>query len=387
MSTKQYLIDSINAETAKASNLKLEDYVKAAQEGFAADRDAEKGVINSTHDASKAYVQAVNDKAVTDTKADYDSQYERNAVQKLINEKQVAEKMANLGLTDSGLNRTQQTAVQLSYANQKGKLDLARQSALDDLALNLTSALTEIETNRSADLLAADQKWNDKGYSVGQTNYNNDLSAINDRITSAYEQYGDIAQAEIDAAVQKAAIDAAVQKAAIEAAAQKAAIEAAKTPKVSYGAGGTSTGGYIVSSKTGTLSRDYKGSLKDNGVSTVYNYNDDGSIKSVTYTDSNSGISASFDAGVNPYTGKMSPDVRNKDGYYDPSKAFNNGYQPNNIKGKKLEATTATWTVYDREQKVFSIKSDKGNKYYVWRGDKNAYQELTSEEAASVGLY
>ena len=159
MSTKQYLIDSINAETAKASNLKLEDYVKAAQEGFAADRDAEKGVINSTHDASKAYVQAVNDKAVTDTKADYDSQYERNAVQKLINEKQVAEKMANLGLTDSGLNRTQQTAVQLSYANQKGKLDLARQSALDDLALNLTSALTEIETNRSADLLAADQKW------------------------------------------------------------------------------------------------------------------------------------------------------------------------------------------------------------------------------------
>ncbi len=372
MSTKQKLIDGINADTTKANNLKREDYEKAATEKYAPDKKAEEDFINSTYDKAAVNVQDINDKKVSDTNTEYASQYERNAVQKLINEKQVAEKMANLGLTDSGLNRTQQTAVQLSYANQKGKIDLAKQSALDNLALNLTSALTEIETNRSGDLLTADQKWKDKADVEAQTNYNNDLTAINDRITSAYKEYGDIVKAEIDA-------DAKVQAAAIEA--------SAKAPKVSYGAGGTLTGGYIISSPTGTLSRDYMGSLRDNGVSTVYGYNEDGSIKSVTYTDSNSGISATFDAGVNPYTGKMSEDVRDADGYYDPSKAFDNGYQPNNIKGKKLKATTATWTVYDREQKVFVIESDKGNKYYVWRGDKNAYQELTSEEAESVGLY
>lgn len=359
MSAKQYLIDSINADTTKAGNLKIEDYEKAATEKYAPDKKAEADFINSTYDELAANAQAINDKKVSDTNMEYTSQYERNAVQKLINEKQVAEKMANLGLTDSGLNRTQQTAVQLSYANQKGKIDLAKQSALDNLALNLTSALTEIETNRSGDLLTADQKWKDKADVEAQTNYNNDLTAINNRITSAYEQYGKIAETEAEAT--------------------------AKKPNVSYGSGGTSTGGYIVSSPTGTLSRDYMGSLKDNGVSTVYSYNEDGSIKKVTYTDSNSGISASFDAGVNPYKGEMHDDVRDENGYYDPSKAFDNGYQPNNIKGEKLKATNATWTVYDREQKVFKLESS--GKYYVWRGDLGYYQKLTDAEAASVGLY
>ncbi|MBQ8741093.1 MAG: hypothetical protein IJY79_06045 [Clostridia bacterium] len=206
MSTKDIILADVNEAVAKRNNMKFADYEKAAYESFADDRDAEKGVINSAADASKVNAQALNDKAVSDTKADYDSQYQKNSVQKIINEMKVEQNMANLGLTDSGLNRTQQTAVQLSYANQKGKIDLARQSVLDDLALNLTSALTEIETNRSADLLTADQKWNDKAYSMAQTNYNNDLTAYNEQITSGYEQYGDIVQAEIDAAadVQKA---------------------------------------------------------------------------------------------------------------------------------------------------------------------------------------
>lgn len=358
MSTKDILLADINEAVAKRNNMKFEDYQKAANESFATDRDAEKGVINSAYDVSKANAQAVNDKAVNDTKVGYESEYQKNAVQKLINEKKVAETNANLGLTDSGLNRTQQTAVQLSYANQKGKIDLARQGALDDLALKLTSALTEIETNRSVDLLTADQKYNDKAYLAAQTNYNNDLTALNNQIASGYEQYSAIAQAEIDAAAD-------VQKAAISA--------SAKTPTVSYGAGGTITGGYIVSSETGTLSRDYKGSLKENGVDTVYSYNNDGSIKSVTYTDKNSGISATFDGGVNPYTGKMNNDVRDAEGNYDPSKAFDNGYQPNNIKGKllKLEEDKAI-NVNGQLQKVFKC----GKKYYTWDGKNNEYFEV-----------
>lgn len=61
----------------------------------------------------------------------YEDRYKENAVQKLINERQVAENMANIGLTDSGLNTTQQTAVQLSYANQKGATDRAKQAQRD----------------------------------------------------------------------------------------------------------------------------------------------------------------------------------------------------------------------------------------------------------------
>lgn len=355
MGAKQYLIDSLNADTIKAGNLKIEDYKKAATEKYAPDKKAEEDFINSTYDKAAANVQAVNDKKLSDTNTEYANQYERNAVQKLINEKKIAEKMANLGLTDSGLNRTQQTAVQLGYANQKGKIDMAKQSTIDNLALNLTSALTEIETNRSSALLATDQKWKDKAYLEAQTNYNNDLNAINERITSAYKAYGDIVKAETEAV--------------------------AKAPKVAYGAGGTSTGGYIVSSETGTLSRDYMGSLKDNGVSTVYKYNDDGSIKSVTYTDSNSGISASFDAGVNPYTGRMHKDVRDEHGLYDPTKAFDNGYQPNNINGIKLELEeNDAINVNGQAQKVFKCE----NKYYTWDGKHNEYFEVVRVELSNA---
>lgn len=370
MSTKQYLIDSINADVAKAGSLKLEDYVKAANESFAADRDAEKGVKNSAYDTAKANAQAVNDKAVTDTKTNYESKYQKNAVQKLINEKQVAEKMSNLGLTDSGLNRTQQTAVQLSYANQKGKIDLARQSALDELALNLTSALTEIETNRSVDLLETDQKWNDKGYSVGQTNYNNDLSVINDRITSAYEQYGKIAEAEADAAAE-------VQKAQIEASAK-----AKEENKI--------------------LLYDWKGEtvLDDNGNTLLKFTGSDGKSYNVT-------------AGKNPYTNTMNAKIsdvvdgkciidadwqkKNLNSSNAITRAcakygvFSNGYQPkgvciytdNGIENLGIVKNTYTKAdVNGKQQTIWYTGTVDGKDYmeWIWDGSLNCYRPYVEEE-------
>ncbi len=355
MSTKDILLAGINEAVAKRNNMKFEDYQKAANESFATDRDAEKGVINSAHDASKANVQTQYDNAVTDTKVGYESEYQKNAVQKLINEKKVAETNANLGLTDSGLNRTQQTAVQLSYANQKGKIDLARQGVLDDLALNLTSALTEIETNRSVDLLAADQKYNDKAYLAAQTNYNNDLTALNNQIASGYEQYSAIAQAEIDAAAE-------VQKAQISA--------SAKTPTVSYGAGGTSNGNYILKISGGLLSRDFIGSLADNNINVIYNK--DGTT---TYVDNNSGKKTTLDSDINPYTG-----TRNNDADYG---VFANGYQPDNVKGEKLKKVKdVIVSVKGNNQSVWYANGV----YYVWDGDNNEYHQLTRIEEYRLGL-
>lgn len=335
MSTKDILLAGINEAVAKRNNMKFEDYQKAANESFATDRDAEKGVINSAHDASKANVQTQYDNAVTDTKVGYESEYQKNAVQKLINEKKVAETNANLGLTDSGLNRTQQTAVQLSYANQKGKIDLARQGVLDDLALNLTSALTEIETNRSVDLLAADQKYNDKAYLAAQTNYNNDLTALNNQIASGYEQYSAIAQAEIDAAAE-------VQKAAISASAS-----------------GSNSG-----SGSDTLLWYFTGT-----------YDDD---KNPIFRNSD-GKTQAFGKGVNPYKGLMHNDVRDKEGNYDPKKAFSNGYQPNNIGGKELYAQEE-YEVYvnGNKQKVWSY--DNGKTLWAWDGSINEYIDVTSRK-------
>ena len=360
MSAKQYLIDNINAETAKANNLKREDYVKAAKEGFAGDQAAEEGVINSTYDKAAANIQAVNDKKVSDTNTEYATQYERNAVQKLINEKQVAEKMSNLGLTDSGLNRTQQTAVQLSYANQKGKIDLAKQSALDNLALNLTSALSEIESNRSMDLLESKQRWNDKAYSVGETNYNNDLTAVNERITSAYEQYGKIAEAETDAAAK-------VKAAAIS--------ESAKAEK-----------------ENETLLYNWKGEtvLDGNGNALLKFTGSDG--KSYNITPGKNPYTNSFNAKISDVVdGKCIIDkdwqVKNKNSGNAITRScakygvFSNGYQPKGVcyyddKGNVVDAGGLTSTtrkdyMNGKLQTVWFAKETKT--YWIWDGTSNEY--------------
>ena len=353
---KQY--DAVNYDTI----------LKAQLEKDATNKQADIDTLTSNIDSQINNTQATYDKQIDDTKIAYEDAYQKNAVQKLINEKQISEKNANLGLTDSGLNRTQQTAAQLGYANQKGKIDIARQSALDELGLSLTNAITTLENEKASGIRDIENNWKSYSETQAQNTYNTQLSSYASQLSDLGDQYVDAVKAEADATAE-------VQKAAIEA--------AAKAPSVSYGAGGTSTGGYIVSSKTGTLSRDYMGSLKDNGVSTVYSYNDDGSIKKVTYTDSNSGISASFDVGVNPYTGKMNKDLCDEDGYYDPSRAFANGYQPNNVKGEKLKKVKdAVVSVNGSNQSVWYANGV----YYIWDGAKNEYHQLSRIEVYRLGL-
>ena len=171
---------------------------KKQREKYKADMQADIDLSNSGYDSQISSTQDYYDKQIDDTKASYDGEYQKNAVQKLINEKQVAEKMANLGLTDSGLNRTQQTAVQLSYANQKGKIDLARQSALDNLSLAMTDAITTLQNQKAASARDITKQWNDYADTQAQNIYN-----------TKYNGYVDMynAQAEADAEVQKAAID------------------------------------------------------------------------------------------------------------------------------------------------------------------------------------
>ena len=68
--------------------------------------------------------------------------------------------------------------------------------------------------------------------------------------------------------------------------------------------------------------------------------------------------------GVNPYTGTKNPDAKNG--------TFSNGYQPNNINGKKLKKTGIKDVVNGVEQNVWQTPDGKK---YIWDGTKNAYLE------------
>ena len=86
-------------ETKKQTNEQREKDIKTIEDG----------AKTSIESATNSYNLAVDS-----AKKDYESLYEKNAVQKIINEHMIAQKNAELGLTDSGLNRSQQTESQLS---------------------------------------------------------------------------------------------------------------------------------------------------------------------------------------------------------------------------------------------------------------------------------
>lgn len=66
--------------------------------------------------------------------------------------------------------------------------------------------------------------------------------------------------------------------------------------------------------------------------------------------------------GVNPYTGTKNPDAKKG--------TFNNGYQPNNVNGKKLSKTGITDVVNGVTQNVWK---DTSGKKWIWDGTQNKY--------------
>ena len=143
------------------------------------------------YDKQVEQVKNTFDAGVKDITTAYDDQQRAVAVQKLINERKVAESMANLGLTDSGLNRTQQTAVQLSAANAAYNLNRQKQSDLNKYQLERDNKISTIEQNRIASAADVDATYDGleaeykaaqaKAVADAQQKYNTEKSsAVND---------------------------------------------------------------------------------------------------------------------------------------------------------------------------------------------------------------
>ena len=177
----------------------IDDYYKKALEATKAQQTADVNRINTMSEQQKKSVNDIYNAKIDETGSAYEDSYRENAVQKLINEREVAENMANLGLTDSGLNRTQQTAVQLSYANAKGKIDRQKQAAVDALAQSLAAELANIETTRLSSVADIERQYSQNA----MTNATNARNADIDYNAKLYE-----AEQKRIAEVEKASINA-----------------------------------------------------------------------------------------------------------------------------------------------------------------------------------
>ena len=296
-----------------------------------AQRDADIAASDKVYDTQKQQTQNTYNRQIDETSKSYEDLYDENAVQRLVNEREIAENMANSGLTDSGLNRTQQTAVQLSYANSKNKIDVTRQKAIDSLTASLADAISKIDTNKLSAAENIRSSYDNNWRSSAQRTYATELEEETKRQKQAYD-YSLNMYKQQQAAYQKQ---------------QQAEKEAS----------------YVIKTAGGALSRNYTGSLKDNGVDVLY----DTEKSTTTYIDNNSGKKTTIPSNVNPYTFTVNPDTKN--GVWD------NGYQPNNIGGNKLKKVDTT-PIRGRIQNVFNLIKGHNTEYYVWDGEVNKYVQV-----------
>lgn len=271
------------------------------------------------YDTQRQQTQNTYNRQIKDTNNSYEDMYRENAVQKLINEREIAENMADLGLTDSGLNRTQQTAVQLSYANSKNKIDTSRQKAVDTLAASLADAVSRIDANKLADAEKIRSSYESGWSSAAQSTYAKELEEQTKRVEANIK-----AQKEQIAEQQKA--------------------------------------NYIIQTNGGTLRRSFTGSLKDNNVSVIY----DKTNKTTTYIDNNSGKKTTVASSVNPYTGNDNSELIEEFG------AFDNGYQPRGVRGHgKLLRSVGKDAINGNMQNIFEAADAS---LWIWDGSINEYR-------------
>ena len=153
----------------------------------AAQRDADIAASDKVYDTQKQQTQNTYNRQIDETSKSYEDLYDENAVDRLVNEQKIAENMANLGLTDSGLNRTQQTAVQLSYANSKNKIDVTRQKAIDSLTASLADAISKIDTDKLSAAENIRSNYDKSWQSAAQSTYATEL----EEQTKQQKQYYD----------------------------------------------------------------------------------------------------------------------------------------------------------------------------------------------------
>ncbi len=302
---------------------------------MSAQKEADKLASDKSYDTQKQLTTNTYNKQIDETADSYQDLYDENAVQRIINERSIAENMANLGLTDSGLNRTQQTAVQLSYGNAKNKIDVSRQKAVDSLTAELASKISQLDTEKQSAAASIDSSYAQAARSSAQDMYNTAFKAEQEQIAETNKAYY--------SALEKS---------------YTATAEAEKEAN------------YIIKANGATLDRSLvKGSLKDNGISVVY----DEENGTATYVDTNSKYSTTFPKTTNPYTGQDNSTIIDLYG------AFSNGYQPKGDKNHgKIITDVGTDVINNNTQNIWLAEDGR---LLIWDGDANEYKLYGSDKA------
>lgn len=108
--------------------------------------------VNKRYDKQIEKQELDTSNTVTAAENSYDAAYADNAVQQAINERQIKKSMSGAGLSDSGLNRTQLTAVQLQKANADNAVSMQKMNFINNAKSALNDFKFNAELNRESEI-------------------------------------------------------------------------------------------------------------------------------------------------------------------------------------------------------------------------------------------
>lgn len=152
--------------------------------------------INQAIDAATRPVQQQYQQQIENVPEQYKKLYSANAVQQMVGRKLLEEQMANMGLTNSGLNRTQQTALTLQRGNADNSVRTQEQAARDELNAALSKLLADAAAQKQQQ---AAQITNQAASDI----LNNRTNLYNNAVNAAIQEYDAAQQAELKSQYEK----------------------------------------------------------------------------------------------------------------------------------------------------------------------------------------
>lgn len=129
----------------------------------------------AAYDKAAAEVSKQYENQITKTQNSYTEQFRKNELAQIINEEKTKKRMSDLGLTDSGLNRTQQTAIQLQRANADYSTQQERQNAVDSIRNDLSLYRAEVEQQKAQYAIDTKAKYDAQAQTNATAKYNTQL--------------------------------------------------------------------------------------------------------------------------------------------------------------------------------------------------------------------
>jgi hypothetical protein len=154
-----------------------EEYLKLIKQQQAAQLSKDRGIINSDLKTALQAEEDAYNEGVAEVNQSYTDAIRKNETQRLLNQRAIERKAAEMGLTDSGFNRTQQTANQIASSNAASDVELAKAKAVNTLAATMRANKLKLQSGAKASISELENAYDKAASDTATDLYKADLDA------------------------------------------------------------------------------------------------------------------------------------------------------------------------------------------------------------------